>query len=320
MEILEFDGKRYMKSSKAAKTAGYTTDYVGQLCRSKKIDAHLVGRTWYVNEEELKNYRTESKRTSREKARKQIRSTLKTQKKNKVEEGKKENKNNYTKHISMDSIVYAEDKEDVLPALKKLVVESEVYEEPTTRLRSTNKKKDIIQKKKKIKVSEPVQQVQMTGDIKVTDASDEVVSLINATTFIPRIETSQEQKKRARRAQKILLEKELKNTVKHRDIGQTINKNSVKTTTEEKVFSLPVQDLDRGEIEIKIHGQKSFVNNFKVLGILYIFIFTGIVLLGITLFMDIKLIYSHDINLDEENFTQTYQLKNIKTVIDSINI
>ena len=48
MEILVLDGKTYVKASKAAKDLGYATDYVGQLCRNDQIDAHLIGRTWYV--------------------------------------------------------------------------------------------------------------------------------------------------------------------------------------------------------------------------------------------------------------------------------
>jgi len=38
-----------MKASEIAKQFSYTADYVGQLCRAKKVDARLVGRTWYVN-------------------------------------------------------------------------------------------------------------------------------------------------------------------------------------------------------------------------------------------------------------------------------
>ncbi len=33
--------------------AGYTSDYIGQLCRAKKIDAKVVGRGWYVSEKDL---------------------------------------------------------------------------------------------------------------------------------------------------------------------------------------------------------------------------------------------------------------------------
>src|SRR4029078_297853 len=36
---------------------GYTSDYVGQLCRGKKIEAHLFGRNWYVPEKAILNHK-----------------------------------------------------------------------------------------------------------------------------------------------------------------------------------------------------------------------------------------------------------------------
>lgn len=49
MDKVIFDGVEYTKASVAAKELRYTSDYLGQLCRAKKIDARLVGRTWFVN-------------------------------------------------------------------------------------------------------------------------------------------------------------------------------------------------------------------------------------------------------------------------------
>ncbi len=43
----------YVKASVLAKRYHYTTDYIGQLCRQLKVDAQLVGRAWYVNEDSL---------------------------------------------------------------------------------------------------------------------------------------------------------------------------------------------------------------------------------------------------------------------------
>jgi hypothetical protein len=40
-----------------AKKFRYTTDYLGQLCRGKKIDARLVGRAWYINLDSLLEHR-----------------------------------------------------------------------------------------------------------------------------------------------------------------------------------------------------------------------------------------------------------------------
>lgn len=78
METLDLDGKRYIKISSAARETGYTSDYIGQLCRAKKIDAKLVGRTWYVHEEELHAHQRTRGRSSHEKARKAVKDHITT--------------------------------------------------------------------------------------------------------------------------------------------------------------------------------------------------------------------------------------------------
>ena len=46
----------YISARRAAEIAGYTADYVGQLCRAGKVQCRMVGRTWYVNEESILNH------------------------------------------------------------------------------------------------------------------------------------------------------------------------------------------------------------------------------------------------------------------------
>lgn len=58
MDSVVFDGKEYVKASVLATRFRYTQDYLGQLCRGKKVDARLVGRAWYVNLESLEAHRT----------------------------------------------------------------------------------------------------------------------------------------------------------------------------------------------------------------------------------------------------------------------
>ena len=57
MDKVVLDGIEYIKASTAAKQFHYTSDYVGQLCRAKKVDARLVGRTWFVNPESLHEHK-----------------------------------------------------------------------------------------------------------------------------------------------------------------------------------------------------------------------------------------------------------------------
>lgn len=57
MDKVVLDGIEYVRASVIAKRFRYTADYVGQLCRSKKVDARLVGRSWYVNPLSMDEYR-----------------------------------------------------------------------------------------------------------------------------------------------------------------------------------------------------------------------------------------------------------------------
>lgn len=57
MDTVVLDGTEYLKASSAAKQFGYTPDYIGQLCRGKKVDARLVGRTWFVNPDSLVDHK-----------------------------------------------------------------------------------------------------------------------------------------------------------------------------------------------------------------------------------------------------------------------
>jgi len=57
MKEVTIDGVEYTSVSSLAKQFRYTTDYIGQLCRAKKVDAKLVGRTWYVNVISLTNHK-----------------------------------------------------------------------------------------------------------------------------------------------------------------------------------------------------------------------------------------------------------------------
>ncbi len=77
MEEIVFDGKKYISSKLAAKLTGYAKDYVGQLCRESRVTARLVGRSWYVLEDSIKEHRfgTENdsgKKTTNNSGRKQV--------------------------------------------------------------------------------------------------------------------------------------------------------------------------------------------------------------------------------------------------------
>lgn len=59
METILDNGVTYVKATALAKKYRYTTDYIGQLCRSGKVDAKLIGRAWFVSESSLTNHKSE---------------------------------------------------------------------------------------------------------------------------------------------------------------------------------------------------------------------------------------------------------------------
>lgn len=52
-----FDGVEFTKATQVAKEFGYTSDYLGQLCRAKKVNARLIGRSWFINVPSLEKHR-----------------------------------------------------------------------------------------------------------------------------------------------------------------------------------------------------------------------------------------------------------------------
>ncbi len=65
-EGLIINGKRYVTTREAAKTAGYAPDYVGQLCRAGKLDCTTVGRSWFVAQESLLAHKKTTEQKLRE--------------------------------------------------------------------------------------------------------------------------------------------------------------------------------------------------------------------------------------------------------------
>ncbi len=59
METILDNGVTYVKATALAKKYRYTTDYIGQLCRSGKVDAKLIGRAWFVSEASLVSHKND---------------------------------------------------------------------------------------------------------------------------------------------------------------------------------------------------------------------------------------------------------------------
>ena len=78
MDNVVLDGIEYVKASAIAKQFHYTSDYVGQLCRAKKVDARLVGRTWFVRPGSIKEHKNTTHNKVTEPAQKPAEQSVKT--------------------------------------------------------------------------------------------------------------------------------------------------------------------------------------------------------------------------------------------------
>lgn len=64
MDEITIDDKTYISSKRAAAITGYAKDYVGQLCREGRVEARLIGRSWYVLEESIRKHRFETEEST----------------------------------------------------------------------------------------------------------------------------------------------------------------------------------------------------------------------------------------------------------------
>jgi hypothetical protein len=188
MDTLVLDGKNYVKASKAAEAAGYTADYVGQLCRSGKIDAHLVGRSWYVNTDQLGGHRVDKKRMSRVKAREQVRRAVEENTRSlKVKEVESLDRKGF-KNYEKRGISYERDEAELIPQVKKLHIEEEpvVLHKPK-RGHPSRTHKQTQKKEPAYTVENEGNEVKMTGTLEVIDVTDEQFVAKDTVVMTPRI-------------------------------------------------------------------------------------------------------------------------------------
>ena len=173
MDILVLDGKEYIKASKAAKDLGYTSDYIGQLCRNKSISAHLVGRTWYVNTGELSAHKVDKKRISRVKAREQVKKSIAEHK----EKVNQKTQNNYKNIV----IHYESDTASLIPETRKILVK---HDDVPKKISS---KTIISEEADDFEIEHEGKKVQMSGEIEVIDVTDTPIDTTDVTFLKPHI-------------------------------------------------------------------------------------------------------------------------------------
>jgi hypothetical protein len=117
MDVLTVHGQNYIKASTIAKNLGYTADYVGQLCRAGKVDAKLVGRSWYVLEDSIQSHKQDRYRTSQAKTIKQVEQHIATNRQEKV--SIPTTSHFYSRTISPKTVTYTTDAADLIPHVDK---------------------------------------------------------------------------------------------------------------------------------------------------------------------------------------------------------
>jgi hypothetical protein len=178
METVTIDGVEYVKASVLAKKHKYTTDYIGQLCRAKKVDAHLVGRTWYVYPPTLEAHKTtrysdlrSDEKTNKTKidrafSREPIPVLPKPQPAHKTT-------SNFEQRIFWKPLRYEDDQTELLPAVEKATTEEIKPATLAVELADASRV-PVRQKSDNVRMQgQPLPAVALRGTLKVLDFSPE---------------------------------------------------------------------------------------------------------------------------------------------------
>lgn len=177
MKEVIINGVEYLPASALTKQFRYTTDYIGQLCRAKKVDAQLIGRSWYVNPISLAEHK--KNRHAKPAAKSIVEKVVANANKDITPIGITNNKpskkvlvstdKNFAKRISWKPLKYETDEQELLPSLNK----SQVAKKITINLADST---DIAIKeatKSTHMVAEPLPTVSLSGGLKVFSAEDD---------------------------------------------------------------------------------------------------------------------------------------------------
>lgn len=118
MDVLNVGGKEYIKASVIARELGYTADYVGQLCRGRKVNAKLVGRSWYVDADSIQSHKSTRYRSTQATSTKELKEELA---KRPFERKVIVAPSNFYAHNKPEpKISYETDQSDLIPAVKRV--------------------------------------------------------------------------------------------------------------------------------------------------------------------------------------------------------
>lgn len=287
METLVLDGKNYVKASKAARDLGYATDYVGQLCRSGKVSAHLIGRTWYVNADELGTHRVEKKRMSRIKARESAHKSIEAHRL------KISTTPNTYKNID---IQYEQDSEELIPQTKKLLVQTSVDKHYVEKA-STDTRPTYVNKGQK---------VHMSGSVTVVDVTDGVVDE-DTTLLSPTLLRKQSTKKDIKETLHVRVNEESDSN----EIAEPAPdfKTRIEISTDGELADLDKKDEEEVLITAPRDISETQIESSVLPYILIVILVTSLTVLSV--FLSLKIQYQSD---DVPNIATSYNFSLDKTL------
>jgi len=198
MDVLKVGEKKYIKATALAKKFAYTADYIGQLCRSGKVDAQLVGRSWYVEEASLEIHKKDRYRTTQVKSLKSIREDL--QQKEQTEQkhmSEPRARSNFYEHSHIKQVQYDKDHTALIPLISK-----PTHKILTVGLADSQQVQVRSDSPEFVFDTPSVPKIQFKGSLKVTDIEDAPVEYSDGSTHLHPTEVS-----------KFKLHKSLKNKV-----------------------------------------------------------------------------------------------------------
>lgn len=163
MDVLTVGGKQYVKASTVARDLGYTADYVGQLCRSRKVNAKLIGRSWYVDTDSIQSHKSTRYRSTQTKSIKELREEML----NKSSDfGIQSPANFYTHNTRSTRLSYETDESELIPAVSKTKLSVELADAQKVSIRQKEEKYHFITPK--------LPEIKFKGTLQVTDYEPEV--------------------------------------------------------------------------------------------------------------------------------------------------
>jgi hypothetical protein len=171
MDTVTIDGVEYVKANVLAKKLKYTSDYIGQLCRGKKVDAHLVGRTWYVYPPSLEGHKTTRYAELRSSDKTINNSIIKSSSRRDVispiaKSTAKSQSPNFHNRVFWKNQSYQEDAADLLPMINKdapPVTKMPITMADSERVRVSSVSKNVTM------ITQPMPAVVLAGTLKVQD-------------------------------------------------------------------------------------------------------------------------------------------------------